>query len=380
MKRIAWISALIAVALCAVSLRVPQGVHAQSNTLPLGSIAVSNVLFPCTSAINGSSFPSGMTCRTAVISCPNTDGIPITYGWSVPSGPIQGTVVLFSSGSGMSPTENADDIAAFALSYQSNFVVVELEYASPWEYPYSTSGQGGNVLNAACRPATFLNFVNNDPTLHGVGKMCAQGASAGSAAVAYSMAWYGASSYLNYVELLSGPTLSEIDQGCIYPKPMQNLNICVPGQYGCTPYTQEWNDNQDYVSFYTNDIGQWTGYGSCAAAGAPNNYSAWAAMSLVDGTSSGVTPTFSYPTTPMHGWLCASSNPCTADHCPNNSAAQGNYFYQALNPANANLKLTGVTGCWQEEGVGLGNDPDANNGHGGLASTSITNAMLASCQ
>jgi hypothetical protein len=42
--------------------------------------------------------------------------------------------------------------------------------------------------------------------------MCALGDSAGSAAIAYSLAYYGAGSYLDNVELLSGPVLSDIEQ------------------------------------------------------------------------------------------------------------------------------------------------------------------------
>jgi len=44
--------------------------------------------------------------------------------------------------------------------------------------------------------------------------MCALGDSAGSAAVAYSLAYYNAGSYFDNVELLSGPVLSDIEQGC----------------------------------------------------------------------------------------------------------------------------------------------------------------------
>ncbi|MGA8763180.1 MAG: hypothetical protein WB562_09975 [Candidatus Sulfotelmatobacter sp.] len=381
MKNIASILTLITVALCAIALSVPPEVHAQSSALPLGTVTVHDPGFPCSTALNGTLFLPGMNCFHAAISCPNTDSIGIVFGYSVPSGTIQGTIVTFSSGSGTSPSEYADDNLAYLSAYQAKFVVVQLEYSSPWEYPYSTSGQPGNILNAACRPATFLNWVNNNVGLHPSGKaMCAQGASAGSAAIGYSMAWYGASSYLKNVELLSGPTLSEIDQGCLFPKPMTNLNICVPGQYGCTPKTVEWNDNQEYVSFYVGRVNQWTGLNSCAVSGAQNNMTAWAAMSLVDGTSAGVTPTFSYSTTTMHGWLCASSDPCDADHCPNNSAAQGNYFYEALDSSNQTLQLTGVTACYQEEGVGMGRDPDGNHGQGQLASLSITSDMQTNCQ
>jgi hypothetical protein len=258
-------------------------------------------LFPCSNALNGSHFLPGMHCSDGTITCPSAQTIGITSGYSVPSGLIDGTIVLFSGGAGTSPSEYADDNLAYASAYQTNYVVVQLEYASAWEDP--NNGPGGNILNAACRPATFLNWVNNNSTLHTSGKaMCGQGSSAGSGAIAYSLAWYGASSYLKNVELLNGPVFSEIDQGCTYPNAL-NMTICPAGQYGCTAKTSAWMDNVIYVGHYATGVSSWSGLPSCGTSQVNrNNYPAWAAMSIVDGTSGTVTPTFSYPTT-MHGWV-----------------------------------------------------------------------------
>ena len=103
-------------------------------------------------------------------------------------------------------------------------------------------------------------------------------------------------------------------------------------------------------------------------------------MSIVDGSSGTVTPTFNYPTTTMHGWVCASygMNQCTAPHCPNNSASQGNYYYEQFSGSNGPLqfKLTGVTSCKQEEGIGTGTDPDT----GKTGSAAITFDMNTQCQ
>ena len=240
--------------------------QAQSNPLPLGTV-VPNPLgilpFPCSSALNGNHFLPGMTCWDAAITCPNTQSIGITYGYSFPSGSNLGTIVMFSGGAGTSPSEYADDNVAYATIYQTNYVIVQVEYDSAWEDP--TNSTGGKILDAACRPATFLNWVNNSSYLHGTGAMCAQGSSAGSAAIAYSLAWYGASSYLTNVELLSGPVLSEIDQGCILPPPDQTICGTVNGvkQYGCTAATNSWTDNAKYVPPYTNAIYGWSGLSGC---------------------------------------------------------------------------------------------------------------------
>jgi hypothetical protein len=322
-----------------------------------------------------------MSCYNATIQCPNIDSIGITFGYSIPTGPLTGTIVMFSSGSGTSPTEYADENLAYASSCQSTYIVIQLEYIWPWEYPYQSTGQPGNILNSACRPATFLSWVNSNLALHTAGRpMCVQATSAGAGAAAYSLAWYGASSFISTLELLSGPTLTQIDQGCAYPKGMDST-ICGSAngvkQYGCTSATNSWTDNPIYVSFYKDRVSQWTGLSGCALPGNSGNLPAWAAMSIVDGSSGTITPTFSYPNTHIHGWLCATSNPCNDGACPNNSAAEGNDFYSKFTSAgNPNFKLTGIKGCIQEEGVAGGTDPDT----GDKGSVAVTLDMQASCQ
>jgi hypothetical protein len=230
--------------------------------------------------------------------------------------------------------------------------------------------------------------------------MCAQGASAGSAAIAYSLAWYGGSTWsgtgssplspLKNVELLSGPVLSEIDQGCTSPSAL-NMTICQSGQYGCTPNTNTWMNNVIYVDGYANAVSNWSGLAGCALASGQtqSNLTAWKNMSLVDGSINGVTATFSYPNTSMHGWVCQDYAPggngtwiqCFNPHCPNNSGSQGNYFYQQFSSSvgPAAFKLTGVQQCVQEEGVSQGIDPDSLHGTGS-AMTSIETEMEQKCQ
>ena len=253
-----------------------------------------------------------------------------------------------------------------------------MEYASAWEDP--NNGPGGSILNAACRPATFLSWVNSNSLLHPTGKaMCAQGGSAGSGAISYSLAWYGASSYLKNVELISGPVFSKIDQGCTYPDAL-NMTICPAGQYGCTAKTNTWANYVIYVGDYAKGVSNWTGLPLCGRSGVnSSDYPTWAAMSIVDGTSGTVTPTFNYPTTTMHSWLCSTYSGCDDGQCPNNSASQGNYYYQqfsSMGPHPESFGLTGVTQCRQEEGIGAGYDPDT----GLKAPQAIANDMQTKCQ
>src|SRR5207237_5887380 len=134
--------------------------------------------------------------------------LTFTYGYLAPTGAINGTVVFFSGGSGTKPSESADDLSLVGQYFAANYEIVQVAWYTDWEYPHGLTG--GNIQYAACRPAAFLKYVHATQALYSGGGMCAQGASAGSAAIAYSLAWYGADSFLDKVELLSGPVFSDI--------------------------------------------------------------------------------------------------------------------------------------------------------------------------
>lgn len=105
----------------------------------------------------------------------------------------------------------------------------------------------------------LLNYINSNTQFHAANTaMCSQGASAGGAAVAYSIVWYGLGSKLNNVELAAGPTLSDIKIGCQYPR-YGNVNICAGTQLGCSPATTAeansmngplWVDDAEYIANY----------------------------------------------------------------------------------------------------------------------------------
>jgi hypothetical protein len=147
-----------------------------------------------------------MNCYTATVTCPNTDNIYVTFGYigpTVRSTPY-GTIVLFSGSDGTSPY--FDGSHYYAGQYVSNYTVVQFEWASPgWEQASPSGTYPDSILAAACRPATLLNYFKNNSFIHpSSAAMCAQGSSAGSAAISYSMSRYGAT-YLTNVELQSGP-------------------------------------------------------------------------------------------------------------------------------------------------------------------------------
>lgn len=92
---------------------------------------------------------------------------------------------------------------------------------------------------------------------------------------------------------------------------------------------------------------------------------AWLKQSIVD-QNTGATPTFSYPSTAMAGWLCTPQlqnlGPnCTtatpaAGRCPNNSSPQGQLFYVNITGTNSPpvYNVYSVDGCLGPEGAPLG--------------------------
>ncbi len=263
--------------------------------------------------------------------------------------------------------------------------IVQLAWNSPWQQvnnPRQTTPYAGNVQNAACRSATFLNYVYtniynliSNPNTGGNPNagMCAQGASAGSAQIAYSLAYYGAGSWLDNVELISGPVLSDIEQGCEEPAPA-NVTVCGGSQYGCQlgpPNSNDvsWTLSPTYLQGANTAVGKWTYNSSCTSSSGTSGISdaAWLGQSIVDqapGGSTGATPTFSYPTTAMSAWLCRSlanrvpncnGGGYDQDACPNNSSPQGEMFYSQITSSTSHYAVYAVDLCGGPEGAAYTN-------------------------
>jgi hypothetical protein len=374
------VSTFIALALCL--LVVPTNhVHASSGgSLSLGTITTPTPLPSCpgsgwysyTNPNNGQVTP--MRCQANIVSnCPNAQNMSFTFGYLSPSGtisgPVNGVIVYFTGGDGINPVNNPNDpsqeFGMLGYYFTRGYEIVQLAWSTPWEatydpFPQTTPPTYGNVQNAACRPATFLNFIYNSIYVQSVANtnpnagMCAQGESAGSAAVAYSMTYYGAASYLDNVELISGPVLSDIDQGCEEPPPPQ-VTICPINQQGVPQYgcklggDQPWTLPPTYLSGANGGVRNWTNDQSCTNTNGTNQASdaRWLAQSIVDqstgGTGQPPVPNFSYPNG-MSGWLCRSIKggdtqaQCAANYdpslCPNNSSPQGEIFYAKITGAN----------------------------------------------
>jgi hypothetical protein len=311
----------------------------QLGQLSLGTVSSVTPVRTCPTG-----FYPGMACFTATVSCPATDDIGVTFGYATPPGVLQGTIFLHAGSAGTGPFDYGRDGETYVNSYyQAGYRVVELEWAKSWEI--ATSSGSENIKMAACRPATLLRYVydNIHGGASGEGAMCAHGNSAGSAAMAYALTWYGASSFLDKVVLTSGPVLGDIEAGCQVPN-VPPVDICAPGQFGCKG--EAWSSPPQYPQG-GNILQTWTGDRTCnnvppgqSTSGASN--AAWLAQSVSDGTPEA---NYDYPKTALSGWLCSNALNC--------SAAQGQYYFRNFTNSSqtAAYSLNRIDGCRLAEDI-----------------------------
>lgn len=347
--------------------------HAQ--TLPIGLVVPNPVPqdMNCPTDIKMHSFPAGTACYTGTITgCTGLADIAFTFGVLNPTGPA-GTIVLFSHGDGTTL-----DFAPDLLSWynQKGFQTIEViwQQASTtngtlvaWEQSQSVLDDGTtptSIQQAACRPATLLNYLAS-PNVYTKGGMCAEGISAGSAAIAYSLTEYGID--LDAVEFHSGPPLADIRAGCADPAASQN--VCEGTEKFCQTGTEGgWSDLLQYVMGANADIDRWTNINpnspSCAAIPNPNpNATAYKDMSVVDGLANS---TFDFPSTAVNIWVCApkglSNGVCGGSNQnspPNNTAGEGWFFADQISKFGSAraLNLYRVDNCSNSEDVGAGMVP-----------------------
>jgi hypothetical protein len=297
--------------------------------------------------------------QTTVRNCSNAADWPLTFGYLSPANIVpgislaKGTIVFFTGDGGVlgvlpGTTTYAD------FYFKAGYEIVQLAWNDDWEYTYDPfqGSETASIQNAACRPATFMKkyvydvLFNGQPngvhTLNSAAGFCGHGASAGSAVIAYSLAYYGAGSWLDNVELLSGPVFSDIKQGCEQP-PASPVTVCGQtnyngGQYGCQLGTNgsTWTLGPTY-SGVASQVGLWTNDSTCHGPGlitSSASNAAWLAQSIVD-QSTGATPTFTYTylSTATSAWLCRSV--AQGDGQPNNSSPQGQIFYAQIGQSNS---------------------------------------------
>jgi hypothetical protein len=363
--------------------------HAQTSGP--GTIMVSADL-TCPTIGNGppqNQFPTNSHCYSGTISCSNvhSDVPDIAFTFGVQGiGGTAGTIAFFSHGDG---TTLDFDNTVIGNYNSAHFQTVEVVWqsdtgaSSPWEL---ASMIPAVIKHAACRPATLLNWIFSH--IYGNGGKCAEGVSAGSAAIAYSMAQYNIN-YLDAVEFLSGPPLSDISKGC-GQQTYQSANVCSESfcksaPPGMTP-EGSWLDTFKYTDAES-AIDRWTNLPETTCGTFPNSYASnYLDMSIVDQE---LDSTFHYPATSVSVWVCAkagvSNSICGGSNPnPNNSAAEADYFADQIagfGSARA-LNLYRVDKCANSEDVGDGVVPAFYNNSTGCptGNTVIASDMAKQCK
>ncbi len=276
-----------------------------------------------------------MSCYSATVSCPEVPDIGVTFG----TYPGTAGTIVFLNGSGDTLPGGTGELNTYE---KSGFGVAQFAFSSDWE------GGAADILTAACRPATMLNYfytpASNTP-------YCAEGVSAGSSIMGYALAWYGLDSEFDNVEMSVGPVFSNLVQGCAVPKAPPVTVVPTNGA--------AFNDSPLYVGGEINSLTSWTGQQCLPSSGSSEAENAsWAAQSLVQPSA-----TFTYPNTSLAGWVC--------DNGLNPSAAQAYLFFsQVTSP----WTLTRLSGCTGAEGIQTGITPQ-----GATAASAIQGDMLAHC-
>jgi hypothetical protein len=307
-----WILLVVVAVLGLLFLTAVEG-HCQTNPLPLGT--VSNVQ-SVSSCLTG--FASGASCWTATVSCPPLPDIVVTFG-------IKGTAtkgtVIFVNGDGGTLPYGQPYVAPYGNAGLSS---VQLAFATSWEL-----GGASNLMQAACRPATMMNYFYQPGVPYAV-----QSTSAGSGAVGYAFAWYGLAFEFKNWEAVVGPVFSDIVQGC--EEPAAGVITVIPTN-GLL-----FDDTPQYVKesgFMTQTTGykclQKSGFSSQAAL------ASWAAQEILAPGA-----TLSFPGTAISSWVC--------NNGLNPSAAQAYLFFsQVATP----WSMTAISNCVGAEGVGPGFTP-----------------------
>jgi len=366
------VATLYVIAICLLAVNNGFG---QNPPLSLGALTVPQELPNNGACPSGAGFFPGtvngnaMQCFSTTVSCPGAASIPLVFGYlpGIPNPVIRGTIVLMPGSGG--DLAGGDGVNLFVLgpSYDprgypsSGYNVVELAWGvvqsgdwtgMPWED--TTNGCVSNcttpssIRAAACRPATFLHYIAGNPTYHTAGTgMCAQGISGGSGAVAYTMAWYGGTNFLDKVELLSGPVFSNIELGCEVPY-VSGSPVCQGSPSFCQSGGASWTSAPyKYSDSVIQAMREFTGDSTCRLPPATSFQSDqnWLHMSIVDTNAS-----FAYPNTAVTGFACGSINP-NAGMGMNNSSTEGWTFFNNPITASGSYYFYNVQNCSYDEGV-----------------------------
>jgi hypothetical protein len=308
MKHFVYVILIVAaVAFAAISA------HCQTNPLPLGTVTYNG-------SASCSGFQAKAECISLSISCPN-----IADPWTVTLATVTGTLgktVMFSDGSEWARPGGATYLNPL---HAAGYTTVSAAWAPAWQ------DGNGNLLESACGPATLFNYVANG------GYIALIAASGGAGAAAYTLSWYGGSSFLAGLWATSGPVYSDLGQGCETPKAAW---ITVTPSDG-----EPWQSAMNYSAGVPPLMSEFTGQ-TCEPKSdtTSTEYGIWESESIL-------APGAQFPSLHVYAQLCANAPQ------PNNSSGQGSLW---LLPMNA--WVVAITGCSGSEGTTDGVTPEGVNG------------------
>jgi hypothetical protein len=303
-----WLAVLVSPWLCVSA----------SAQLPTGTVSAVTAE-ACPSSLNGQAAgwvtkTSGGTdvqavCYHATVSCPNMPDLGITYGVAAPAGTLKGTVVFVPSKGGMNTLSgNLQGEAPFDL-FHAGYQTVQFGLDSWWQLGSSA----GSLKIAACRVATFVSYVNSryyqeNPNNSPTAGMCAHSQSGGAGGLAFSMTYYGVSSFLDKVVFVSGPQYADLGKGCAVPN-APPVSICASqnGMHpmGCNSVSGSWSEPPVYVGGAATNLGREINNNPpCNDDGHKYTASDLAnltATSIVDRASDA---SYNYPQSAVAAWQC----------------------------------------------------------------------------
>jgi hypothetical protein len=238
-----------------------------AQTLSLGTVSSSTALSNCSTLQNPGTdfrnFDSHMTnCFTATLTgCTVNDAgvsdLYFVWGYAMPTAPpYKGTIVMLPGDGGENAATDTTFQQYISQYLADGYQVVEVAWGAyggggvAWE-----ASSAASILYAACRPASFLNWIRNGPLGSvGLGRwqatqggMCVHADSGGAGAAANALAWFNGGAggtaasgagYIDKAVMENGPVFSDVERGCEIQSNGtngQNTQICTgsPAQTGC---------------------------------------------------------------------------------------------------------------------------------------------------
>jgi hypothetical protein len=283
--------------------------------------------------------PSGATCKQLTVSgCPGieTEALTATIMIVAPTGTRKGTIVHFSGSGG-----EEYELAGLPNYQTAGFLQVSVSWSTDWEQTH-TKG----IKTAACRPATVLKWVFDEPTLHAGSRtlgFCGQGMSGGSGQLAYALAHYGMADYLDYVNELSGPPFARIDLGCDSSQP-STAEVCGVA---------------DTMRLPSAKLNAWENVTTCGSTNPPAaDVAKWMADSIAIG---GV---YNYPSTEVQFFDC--TNQATA------VTGMAQIYYQQVLTAEGSVPSLASYHCYSQTDGCVGENL-------GVGDVAAVDAMFAGC-